>query len=139
MSNKFKIVGLRNIPSDYSFETDKDYKITLLASVDGEFIDKKDPQNPITTTSLRFTQLEGVEDVLKQEKVSFEEMYSPSQRQRFAINDAMARFSNNLTDDYEKAINKTIRMFNLMSELQINPLEKLDKMISWLELEKQKI
>lgn len=135
--NYAKLVGLRKIPCDHQFEDDKDYKITLLVSPDGEYKDKKDPKNPIITTSLCFTQLESIEDFITKESIKFEKGFSPSQRQRFAINDALARFSNNLEDDYERVVNKTISIFNLMSELKINPLEKLDKFVAWLENEKQ--
>jgi len=135
--NYAKLVGLRKIPCDHQFEDDKDYRITLLASPDGEYKDKKDPKNPIITTSLRFTQIESIEDFISKESIKFERGYTPSQRQRFAINDALLQFTNNVDEDYEKTVNKTIKMFNLMSELKINPLDKLDKINQWLENEKQ--
>jgi hypothetical protein len=135
--NYAKLVGLRKIPCDHQFEDDKDYRITLLASPDGEYKDKKDPKNPILTTSLRFTQIENIEDFISKESIKFEKGYTPSQRQRFAINDSLLQFTNNVDEDYEKAVNKTIKMFNLMSELKINPLEKLDKINQWLENERQ--
>lgn len=134
--NYAKLVGLRKIPCDHQFEDDKDYKITILASPDGEYKDKKDPKNPIITTSLRFTQVESIEDFITKESIKFERGYTPSQRQRYAIRDVLLQFSDNIEEDYENVINKTIRIFNLMSELKINPLEKLEKFVAWLENEK---
>jgi len=65
--------------------------------------------------------------------------YSPSQIQRFAINDSLALFVNDkeeMDKKYEVLMSKNVRMFNLMKELGLNPIETCDKIVSWLESKK---
>ena len=137
--NKIRLKGLRSIEIvGEDPKEEKEYVIAIKTEVESITKDIKDPANPILTYNMTYLSTELINEVGGKELKVREDIgkYSPSQIQRFAINDSLALFVNDkeeMEKQYEVLMSKNIRMFNLMKELGLNPIETCDKIVSWLD------
>lgn len=140
--NKIRLKGLRSIEIvGEDPKEEKEYVIAIKTEVESITKDIKDPANPILTYNMTYLSTELINEVGGKELKVREDIgkYSPSQIQRFAINDSLALFVNDkeeMDKKYEVLMSKNIRMFNLMKELGLDPVETCDKIVSWLESKK---
>jgi hypothetical protein len=81
--------------------------------------------------------IEGLKEAGKHEEMKIDidkEKWSPSQILKLAIDESLNDFTINIEKDYKIVVrNKLVRIFNLIKELKLNPIETMDKFISWLE------
>lgn len=86
MLNKLKIVGVKNLPTEAVIEENKDYLISIKASLDGTFSPTKHGEEAAPTTfHLRATSVEQILPIGEKEAIKFEQGKSPSQKLRYAI------------------------------------------------------
>jgi hypothetical protein len=84
--------------------------------------------------------IEGLKEVGKHEEIKIDidqDKWSPSQIQKLAVDGSLLNFTTDIKKDYKIIIGvKSVKIFNLIKELNLNPLEIMDKFISWLESKK---
>lgn len=116
MSNKLKLTGLRNIEFDGGIENQKDYAITVIASLDeirqkpsqGEY---PEPEQEIFV--MKAINIEKVEEVGGHKEIKISKGFSPSQSLRFSILDYLKRTGLDDTEEnYEIEMRKIIDYFN---------------------------
>lgn len=114
MSNKLKIVGLRNLPLEGEIENQKDYKVSVIAALDeirtrptqGEEVEDK-------IFVLKTLYVDGIEGVSDHKEVKVQKGFSKSQALRFAIKDYLKRIGKDANEEgYEAEMNKVIKHFN---------------------------
>jgi hypothetical protein len=142
MSNKIRITGLRNVEIlDSDPEEGKEYAITIRAEVEKIEKDIKDPKNPYYIYKMPYLATllineVGGKEIKVQEDIS---KYSDSQIQKFAINDSLLKFvqdKEEMDKFYKILMSKNIKIYNTIKELGLNPMEIMDKFLSWVEAKK---
>jgi len=112
--NRIKIIGLRNLPLEGTIENQKDYRVSIIASLDeirtrptqGEEVEPE-------TYVLKTLYVESVEDTAEHKEVKVQKGFSKSQNLRFAIKDYLRRIGKDDTEEeYEAEMNKIIKYFN---------------------------
>lgn len=112
MSNKIKIIGLKNLPTDDIIKPDKDYAITLIGSLDGIFERAEESCEISKTYHIRAERVEQIIPIGEKE-IKFEQGTTPSQRLRFALKDWLKRCGKPDTqENYELAMKKIIENIN---------------------------
>ena len=111
--NRIKIIGLKNLPFESIINPDKDYAVTLIASLDGVFEKSGHGEEEVPKTyHLRADRVEQIIEVGGHE-VKFEQGTTKSQIMRYALRDWAKR--RNETDPetfYAAQMDKLIKYIN---------------------------
>lgn len=140
--NKIKITNIKNVEIlDSDPEEGKEYAITIRAEVEKIEKDVKDPKNPYYIYKMPYLATLLINEVGGKELKVQEDIskYSDSQIQKFAINDSLLKFvqdKEEMDKFYKILMSKNIKIYNTIKELGLNPMEIMDKFLSWVEAKK---
>jgi hypothetical protein len=106
--NRIKIIGLRNLPLEGIIDNQKDYKVSLIVSLNEiRTRPTQGEEEPDIVFVLKTLYVESVEDVAEHKEVRVQKGFSKSQAQRFKIMDYLRRTGREETEaNYELVMDK---------------------------------
>jgi hypothetical protein len=121
MSNKIKLLGVRDLQSDDQIQANTDYGILLIASrisceTPDSFTDEEEKDDIIYR--LKIERIDAIYNLKDQQPVQFEHGRTPSQKLRFRIETALSK------DDYQPFINYLISHLDQLTEDYLESIKK---------------